>query len=154
MKLIISLKSKLTNLENRIIPLINRTRETVSLIIIEIFAEKNRYYFAAVSFVPFAGWLIPLYLKRDDEYAQTQGKIGFYMAFFFTTIITLFFLINLFASKDLRVFRLIMVIFIYLLHLTYFSLCGYGIYLTLHQKKFDLILKIPYVDRFTSLIEL
>jgi hypothetical protein len=119
-----------------------------------IFSDENKYYFAAISFVPFLGWLIPLYLKKDDEFSQHQSKMSFHIALFFTIFPSLLLMINMFLSKEFRILRLILVLMIYLSHLAYFCICAYGIRLSINEKKFDIPDSFSFIARYLRLISL
>jgi hypothetical protein len=130
------------------------TCEKYSYYRVAIFSDENKYYFAAISFVPFLGWLIPLYLKKEDEFSQYQSKMGFHIALYFTIFPWLLLMITMFSPKEFRIFRLILVIMIYLSHLAYFSVCAYGIRLSINGKKFEIPDNISYITRYLSLIRL
>jgi hypothetical protein len=119
-----------------------------------IFSDENKYYFAATSFVPFFGWLIPLYLKKEDEFSQYQSKMGFHLALYFAIFPWLLLMLNMFSPKEFRIFRLILVIMIYLSHLAYFCVCAYGIRLSLNEKRFEIPDNISFIARYLNLIRL
>ncbi len=59
----------------------------------EIYLPMYNKYFAAMAYLPFIGWLVPLYLKPDDELCQENGRRGFVLSVVFTgTALALFFL--------------------------------------------------------------
>ncbi len=120
-----------------------------------IMSEENRFYFAALAFLPFAGWLLPLYLKERDDFAQKQAKTGFWLAFLFTTALLMLFLVNVFSPKDWRVYRLAIVVLIYLVLFAYFGICAYGIHLCAREKKvFSLEGRSATLDQYIKLIDM
>ncbi len=116
-----------------------------------VFEKKNEGYLAAAAYIPFIGWLLPLYLKEESDFCQESGKTGFILAIFFTGLVLGLFFINLFfIPRDWRVVRLIMVLLVYACYAVYFPLCGYGMYLSVHGKK----LEIPFLSQYRNIIPL
>ncbi len=116
-------------------------------------AYKPRYskYFAAAGYVPFIGWLIPLYLKENDKFCREHGKLGFGCAIFFTSILMGIFFFNLvFIPRDWRVIRLVLVSMTYMTYVAYFPLCFRGIYSACHEKK----LEMRSMEKYMHCIEL
>ncbi|MBP7582415.1 MAG: hypothetical protein KBA61_00165 [Spirochaetes bacterium] len=118
------------------------------------FSDQYNNYFAAVSFVPFVGWLIPLYLKKDDPFCQDQAKTGFYMALLFTTLALAIIFVGIFLSRDWRVARLIQAILVYLTYLVYFGFCAYGAHASINNRQAELINRIPLVMVLRGMIVL
>ena len=118
------------------------------------FSEEYNNYFAAVSFVPFVGWLIPLYLKKENGFCQEQARTGFYMALLFTTTALSFIFIGIFLSRDWHVARVIDVVLVYLTYLAYFGFCGYGIHASINNRRAELADRIPFIREVRGLIEL
>lgn len=118
------------------------------------FSEENNNYFAALSFVPFIGWLVPMYLKEENAFCQEQSKYGFYMSLLFTSVVVSLIFLGIFFSRDWRVVRLINVILIYLVYAVYFGFCVYGINESIKNRKAELIDRIPMIGRLRMLIEL
>lgn len=118
------------------------------------FSKEYNNYFAAVSFVPFVGWLLPLYLKKEDSFCQEQAKSGFYMALLFTSTALALIFIGIFLSRDWRVARLIDMVLVYLTYLTYFGFCAYGIHASINNRRAELLDRIPFIREARGLIEL
>ncbi len=115
--------------------------------------EKPEYnkYFAAAAYIPFIGWLIPLYLKKDDPFCREHGKLGFVSSVFFAAVaLSIFFLYLLFIPRDWRVLRFLMVLLIYLVYAAYFPFCARGIYTAFLQKK----LEMRSMEKYIHSIEL
>jgi hypothetical protein len=113
----------------------------------EIFKKENSRYFAAFSYVPFAGWMVPLYMKREENTCQHHAKQGLILAVFFTGLVLFISIVDVFMPKEWREFRLILAILIYLLYLTYLTLCIYGARNSLNEKKISLPLFGSYIGR-------
>jgi hypothetical protein len=109
---------------------------------------RHSSYFAAAAYIPFVGWLIPLYLKRDDPLCQEHGKTGFLCAIVFTgAALSLFFLDLLFVPRDWRIVRLVVACAVYIVYAVYFPLCLRGIYTALQQKKLEIRTMEKYIKR-------
>ncbi|MBN1531798.1 MAG: hypothetical protein JXA20_03975 [Spirochaetes bacterium] len=110
-----------------------RIRFTVNL--------NHFYYF------PFIGWLYPMALKKGDEAAMVHARQGFVMALFFTVLLTLLSFSTIFIHTGFRVMRLVIVIFIYLMELLYFSLCIWATMNLVKGKAVDIPLVKEYAEK-------
>ncbi|HPB83083.1 MAG TPA: hypothetical protein PK200_13685 [Spirochaetota bacterium] len=120
----------------------------------EAMKDENSHYLAAAGYIPFIGWLVPVYLKEDDAFCQEHGKTAFYMALIVLVAVTTLMLVNLFTTRDYRVIRLIIVISIYLIYLAYFLFISYGMYTSLHRKNFEIPDTIAAWNKLRTIIEL
>ncbi len=118
------------------------------------FSERYNNYFAAVAFVPFVGWLIPLYLKKENPFCQQQGKSGFYLSFIFTSLVLLSVFVSIFLSRDWRIARFVNAVLVYMEYALYFGLCVYGIRESVHNRNASLIDRIPLMSKLRAAIEL
>ena len=111
-------------------------KKTIQNILKKITIDKF-YYF------PFFGWILPLAFKKDDTVAVYHGKQGFILATFFGISLIALSFITVFLPANQRVMKLIIVILVYLLEITYFIACIKGtIWVTANVKKeFPLIKK-------------
>jgi hypothetical protein len=118
------------------------------------FSEHNNNYFAAVSFFPFIGWLIPLYLKPENEFCQMQAKRAFYLTCLVLFLIALLLFAGIFFSRDWRLARFIHAILIYMVELAYFGCCAYGARMSILNKEAEMIDKFPFLAQLATIIEL
>jgi hypothetical protein len=109
--------------------------------------RKESTYFVALSYFPFVGWLIPLYLKRDSLRCQDHAKQGLLLAAFFAVVILFLSLFNILLPKEWREIRLALVILIYLVYLLYFTFCTIGVVWALLQKELKPSLVRRYSER-------
>ena len=117
----------------------------------EAYRKRYEHYFAMAAYVPFIGWLAPIYLKRKNAFCKDHGKMGLLLAVFFAAAaLSVYFFNLLFVPREWRVIRLFFVLVIYVLHLSYFSLCAWGMHRAYHKKR----LEIPQAERYLDLIEL
>ncbi len=111
--------------------------------------EYSRYY-AAAAYIPYVGWLLPLYLKRGNGFCEAHGKNGFTAAVAFAGFeLAVFFLNLLFIPRDWRPVSFLFIALIYAAHLVYFTLCARGMYEAYHEKS----LEIPVLGKYTGIIE-
>ncbi len=127
---------------------INRV-QSVKEIINHLSREQERYG-AALSYVPFVGWLFPLYLKRESSLCQSHAKQGFILAIFFTALAIFFTLFETFVPNEWRVLRLALIVIVYVLYGVYFSLCAVGIYMSSREQEF----LFPVVGRYARQLKL
>ncbi len=126
-------------------------RDTLEKYRAEAYRKRYEHFFAMAAYVPFVGWLAPLYLKRKNAFCKDHGKMGLLLAAFFTAAaLSVYFFNLLFVPREWRVIRFFFVLIIYVLHLSYFSLCAWGMYRAYHKKR----LEIPQAERYLDLIEL
>jgi hypothetical protein len=112
--------------------------------------RKESTCFAALSYIPFVGWLIPLYLKRDSHRCQTHAKQGLLLAAFFTPVILFLSLLNTLLPEDWREIRLALVVLIYGVYLLYFIFCIVGVVWSFNRKE----LMLPLVQRYVVRLRL
>ncbi|MCX7679682.1 MAG: hypothetical protein N2316_10755 [Spirochaetes bacterium] len=118
------------------------------------FSDEHNNYFTAIAFVPFIGWLIPLYLKPENEFCQRQAKRAFYLAMIFLGVLAVLLFAGIFFSRDWRMGRFIHAIAIYLVEFIYFGFCIYGIRMSILNKEAEIIDKFPLVKQLSTIIEL
>jgi hypothetical protein len=111
---------------------------------------KESRCFAALSYIPFVGWLIPLYLKRDSHRCQNHAKQGLLLAAFFTPVILFLSLLNTLLPEDWREIRLALVVLIYGVYLLYFIFCIVGVVWSFNRKE----LMLPLVQRYVVRLRL
>ncbi len=117
----------------------------------EIYRPMYNKYFAAAAYLPFIGWLVPLYLKPDDALCRENGRRAFALAVFFTgAALALFFLYFIFIPRDWRPVRFALALMVYLVHVVYFSICAWAVYFLLREKR----LEIPWLKKYTHIVEL
>ncbi|HON79915.1 MAG TPA: hypothetical protein PK544_15590 [Spirochaetota bacterium] len=116
--------------------------------------DENAHYVAAAGYIPFIGWLLPVYLKKDSSFCQEHGKAAFYIALVILTAVTSLMVFNIFVSREYRIVRLVLVSLIYLLYLLYIIFISYGLHTSLHRKAFGILEKIPVLNRMHTIIEI
>jgi hypothetical protein len=115
--------------------------------------DENAHYMAAAGYIPFIGWLAPLYLKENSAFCQHHGKNGFYVALVAIAIVFALMLLNVFTPRDSRILRLLFIVAIYLAYVAYFTFCGFGVNAAVRKREFPVLDRIPYMDRVIALIQ-
>jgi hypothetical protein len=106
--------------------------------------------FASFSYIPLFGWVLPLVMRKDNEFCLHHAKQGFIVAVVFVFSAIVLNLINIFSPGEWRVFRLSLVIFIYFFYLAYLVFCFIAASSVLKGKAFN----IGFIKRLTDLIVL
>jgi hypothetical protein len=117
----------------------------------EIFRPMYNKYFAAAAYIPFIGWLAPLYLKPEDSLCRENGRRGFVLAVCsIGTALALFFLYFVFVPREWRPVRFVLALSVYLVHLAYFSVCAWAAYSLIAEKR----LEMPWLEKYIRIVEL
>ena len=113
--------------------------------------NDRRSTFAVFSYlIPLIGWVIPLYLKKENKFCQFHAKQGFFLAVICVIIALLLNFINIFVPRDWRILRFVIVFAIYGVYIFYPLVCFAGIYASMRGRIFEITL----IRRFMRLIEL
>ncbi len=104
--------------------------------------DLNHFYY-----VPFIGWLFPMAFKKDDPAAMNHARQGFVMALFFTVLLAGLSFSTIFIHTGFRVMRLVIVLFIYAMELSYFSLCLWATINLVKGKSVEIPLVKEYADK-------
>ncbi len=104
--------------------------------------QDTWYYYAA--YIPFIGWLIPLFTREDDPVAQYHGKAGLILSVACILSVMFLLLLNFITPIDWRIFRFILVMLIYCLYALYAGTLVAGI-VSVHRNttlQWDFVQKI------------
>lgn len=118
--------------------------------LIKDFKGLNYLQFASFSYIPLFGWILPLVMRKDSEFCLHHAKQGFIISVIFVFSAIALNLINIFAPGEWRVFRLSLVIFIYVFYLAYLVFCIIAASAVLKGKTFN----IGIIKRVADLIVL
>jgi hypothetical protein len=138
-----AVKERITNLAGRLIQRLKRLRH-------EVLQEQYNKYFAAFSYVPFIGWMLPMYVKKDVESCQQNSKQGLVLAVLCVGSVLILVIINTAMPKDWRIIRFILVILIYTIYMAYFTLCILAAFRAFREDD----LMYPYVDTYVNRLEI
>jgi len=97
-----------------------------------ILSGHTFYYYMA--YFPFIGWLIPLYVRENDQLAQYHGKTGLVLSVSCILPALFLFLLNFISPLDWRIFRFILVVMIYCIYAVYAAILTAGIYSVYNEK--------------------
>ncbi len=106
--------------------------------------------FASFSYIPLFGWILPLLMRKDNQFCLHHAKQGFILSAIFVFAAISLNLINIFTPGEWREFRLGLVIFIYVFYLFYLILCFIAAGSALKGKAFN----IGIIKKFVDLIVL
>ncbi len=99
------------------------------------------------TYFPFVGWAYPFLFRKDDSFAMHHGKQAFIMALFFIALPILLTFLTVFVPISFRVLKLIVVVLVYLSHLTYFTLCAIGFMKVKAAVMYDFPIIIQYAKK-------
>jgi uncharacterized membrane protein len=106
--------------------------------LIKDFKGLNYLRFASFSYIPLFGWILPLVMRKDNQFCSHHAKQGFILSALFVFTAIVLNLINIFTPGEWREFRLGLVIFIYIFYLTYLILCFIAAKSVLRGKVFNI----------------
>ncbi len=110
--------------------------------LIKSFKELSDLHFASFSYIPFAGWILPLVMRRGNSFCEHHAKQGFFLSFVFVIAAITLNLINKFSPVTWRGFRLGIVMSVYVLYLSYLIFCFIAARIVLKGKPFDIIKRL------------
>jgi len=106
-----------------------------------------------LSYVPFIGWFIPMYLNKD-EFQKYHAKQGFVLAVYFTTACIFLYCFKVFVPERADIIQLFVVILIYIHHIVYFTLCYLGTKMINRGEKGEFPYIQQHITKFTVKIEI
>ena len=114
--------------------------------LIKDFKGLNYLRFASFSYIPLFGWILPLIMRKDNQFCLHHSKQGFILSAIFVFAAISLNLINIFTPGEWREFRLDLVIFIYVFYLLYLILCFIAAGSALKGKAFNIVIIKKFVD--------
>ncbi len=106
-----------------------------------------------LSYVPFIGWLIPMYLNKD-EFQKYHAKQGFVLAVYFAFACIFLYCFKVFVPERADIVQFMVVVFIYIHHAVYFTLCYLGTKMIISGEKGEFPYINQYITKFTEKIEI
>ena len=106
-----------------------------------------------LSYVPFIGWLIPMYLNKD-EFQKYHAKQGFVLAVYFAAACIFLYCFKVFVPERADVVQLFVVVLIYIHHIIYFTLCFLGTKMINRGEKGEFPYIQQYITKFTVKIDI
>jgi len=112
--------------------------------------KKINKFFGLLAFIPLFGWILPLYLKKEEVFCQDTAKLGFIYMFLFFIVIIILNCTNIFLAREWREIRLVNIILIYITYFFYAIICLGSAFASIQGR----IIEFPYISKFTKLIRL
>jgi hypothetical protein len=106
--------------------------------LIKDFKGLNYLRFASFSYIPLFGWILPLLMRKDNQFCNHHAKQGYILSAMFVFTAIMLNLINIFTPGEWREFRLGLVIFIYIFYFIYLILCLIAAKSVLRGKAFNI----------------
>ncbi|MEJ5362211.1 MAG: hypothetical protein WHV26_09125 [Spirochaetota bacterium] len=111
--------------------------------------EHNREIILSVAYVPYIGWLYPLYAFEKDAQVQKHAKRGLLYAMTAVAIALAIFLLIFMMPRPWRLIRFIFTILLYLNYFIYYAIVTVHIYCIWKKKDFS----IPQVENYLEKLE-
>lgn len=99
-----------------------------------------------LSYLPFIGWFIPMYLNRD-EFQKYHAKQGFVLAVYFAFACIFLYCFKVFVPERADIVQFIVVMLIYIHYIVYFTLCYLGTKMIKRGEKGE----FPYINRYITM---
>jgi hypothetical protein len=112
--------------------------------------KKTDTYFAAVSYFPFVGWVLPLSLKKENQWCLQNAKTGFMLSLFAIGIISLASVFKFILYGGFHIEGYTLVIIIYCLYSLYLIISLIGFIKALKNQIFYL----PLISGLANKLEL
>ncbi|MCX8124444.1 MAG: hypothetical protein N3F66_09805 [Spirochaetes bacterium] len=111
--------------------------------------EHKREILLSVAYIPFIGWLYPLYTFEHDAEVQRHAKRGLLYAMIAIAIALAIFFIIFITPRPWRAVRFILTILLYVNYLVYYAIVTVHIYSIWKKKDFS----IPTVENYLEKLE-
>jgi uncharacterized membrane protein len=110
--------------------------------------ESNPYY-AAAGYVPFIGWLAPLYLREKSELCQKCAKQGLLLSIYIALFLFSVFFVDLFIPRSIKIASFVLIVLTYIVNIGYMAISVSGMYHAVYGRT----IRIPVVtDRTDKLV--
>ncbi len=111
--------------------------------------EHKREIILSVAYVPYIGWLYPLYAFEQDVQVQRHAKRGLLYAMTAVAIALAVFLMVFMMPRTWRLVRFIFTILLYFDYFVYYAIVTVHIYCIWNKKDFS----IPQVENYLEKLE-
>jgi uncharacterized membrane protein (UPF0136 family) len=98
--------------------------------------------YAAIGYLPFVGWLVPLYLREKSQLCQKSGKQGLVLSLLGAAVLLALFGIELFVPRSLKPLSFSLILLTYIFNAGYLTLSVYAMYHAFCGR----IVRIPWVS--------
>ena len=109
-------------------------------------SERSNPYYAAAGYVPFIGWLAPLYLREKSELCQKCGKQGLLLSIYIALFLFSVFFVDLFIPRSIKIASFVLIVLTYIVNIGYMAISVSGMYHAVYGKT----IRIPLVTDKTE----
>ncbi len=111
--------------------------------------EHTREILLSVAYVPYIGWLYPLYAYEHDAEVQKHAKRGLLYAVIAVAIALAIFTLLFMMPRPWRLLRFIFTVLLYINYLVYYAIVTVHIYCIWNKKDFS----IPKIEFYLEKLE-
>jgi hypothetical protein len=105
-------------------------------------SSRSDVVYAAFGYVPFIGWLVPLYIRDKSEICQKSGRQGFLLSIFAACVLLGFFFLELFIPSGFKIAMFVLIVLTYIFNVCYLTLSAFAMYHTAYGK----VIRIPWIS--------
>ena len=109
-------------------------------------SERSNPYYAAAGYVPFVGWLAPLYLREKSELCQKCGKQGLILSIYIALFLFSVFFVDLFIPRSVKIASFVLIVLTYIVNIGYMAISVSGMYHAVYGRT----IRIPLVTDKTE----
>jgi hypothetical protein len=111
--------------------------------------DSDRVY-AAAGYIPFVGWIIPLYARENSELCQKCGKQGLVLSASAALFLLCLFFIDLLLPAGLKAVSFALIVLTYIFNIGYLTLSLYAMYNAAYMR----IVRIPWISGRSDTIDI
>ncbi len=144
------IRVKFDVLKERTIVLYNRADRNVRIFIDYMKRPDSDPVYAAAGYIPFVGWLIPMFLRENSDLCQKNARQGLILSIIAAGFLLSLFFIELIVPGNLKVISFILIVLTYIFNIGYLTLSLYAMYTAAYKR----IVRIPWVSDRSATLQL
>ena len=109
-------------------------------------SDDSNPYYAAAGYVPFIGWLAPLYLREKSELCQKCAKQGLLLSIYVAAFLFSVFFLDLFIPRSIKIASFVLIVLTYIVNIGYMVISASGMYHAVYGRT----IRIPLVTDKTE----
>jgi hypothetical protein len=106
-------------------------------------SPRSDVVYASIAYIPFIGWLIPLYVRENSDICQRSAKQGLILSVSAAAVLIGLFFLELFVPSGFKGLMFALIVLTYIFNICYLTLSAYAIYHTAYGRS----VTIPWVSK-------
>jgi hypothetical protein len=148
--IISTIRVKFDVLKNRAVIIYTRADKNVRIFIDYMKRPDSDPVYAAAGYVPFIGWLIPMYMREESELCQKNARQGLILSITAALFLFTLFFVELMIPRSLKVISFTLIVLTYIFNVGYLTLSAYAMYTAAYKR----IVRIPWVSDRSATLQL